>query len=95
MKLHQRVRTVSVEQFAGAPYRSMVRGDLGAEVVKIKSSLIGGDPVAHPAKSELSLLANAIKIDGQRPNRVVCSQIGADDEAYVAGLAASQGAAFP
>ena len=38
------VRIVSVEQFGAAPYGSMFLADLGAEVIKVENSAIGGDP---------------------------------------------------
>ena len=38
------VRIISVEQFGAAPYGSMFLADLGAEVIKVENSAIGGDP---------------------------------------------------
>ena len=38
------VRIVSVEQFGAAPYGTMFLADLGAEVIKVENSTIGGDP---------------------------------------------------
>jgi len=38
------VRIVSIEQFGAAPYGSMFLADLGAEVIKVENSAIGGDP---------------------------------------------------
>ena len=38
------VRIVSVEQFGAAPSGSMFLADLGAEVIKVENSAIGGDP---------------------------------------------------
>jgi crotonobetainyl-CoA:carnitine CoA-transferase CaiB-like acyl-CoA transferase len=44
MKLLQGMRIVSIEQFAAAPYGTMLLADLGAEVVKVENAAIGGDP---------------------------------------------------
>jgi crotonobetainyl-CoA:carnitine CoA-transferase CaiB-like acyl-CoA transferase len=44
MKPLHGVRIVSVEQFGAAPYGTMLLADLGAEVIKIENSAIGGDP---------------------------------------------------
>jgi crotonobetainyl-CoA:carnitine CoA-transferase CaiB-like acyl-CoA transferase len=44
MKPLSGVRIVSVEQFGAAPYGSMFLADLGAEVIKVENSAIGGDP---------------------------------------------------
>jgi crotonobetainyl-CoA:carnitine CoA-transferase CaiB-like acyl-CoA transferase len=44
MKPLNGVRIVSVEQFGAAPYGTMLLADLGAEVIKIENSAIGGDP---------------------------------------------------
>jgi crotonobetainyl-CoA:carnitine CoA-transferase CaiB-like acyl-CoA transferase len=51
--------------------------------------------VSHPAKPELRVLANPIKIDGQRLEQAACSQFGADTKAYVAGLQATKRAGSP
>jgi crotonobetainyl-CoA:carnitine CoA-transferase CaiB-like acyl-CoA transferase len=51
--------------------------------------------VSHPAKPELRVLANPIKIDGQRLEQAACSQFGADTETYVAGLQATKRAGSP
>ena len=39
--------------------------------------------VRHPANPELRLLANPIKVNGQRMQSVACSQLGEDNEAYL------------
>lgn len=39
--------------------------------------------ISHPAKPEMRVLANPIKIDGQRLNQVPCSPFGADNAVYV------------
>jgi crotonobetainyl-CoA:carnitine CoA-transferase CaiB-like acyl-CoA transferase len=44
MKPLSGVRILSVEQFGAAPYGSMFLADLGAEVIKVENSAIGGDP---------------------------------------------------
>jgi crotonobetainyl-CoA:carnitine CoA-transferase CaiB-like acyl-CoA transferase len=44
MKPLQGVRIVSVEQFGAGPYGTMLLADLGAEVIKIENSAVGGDP---------------------------------------------------
>jgi crotonobetainyl-CoA:carnitine CoA-transferase CaiB-like acyl-CoA transferase len=44
MKPLHGVRIVSVEQFGAAPYGTMLLADLGAEVIKVENSAIGGDP---------------------------------------------------
>jgi crotonobetainyl-CoA:carnitine CoA-transferase CaiB-like acyl-CoA transferase len=44
MKPLNGVRIVSIEQFGAAPYGSMFLADLGAEVIKVENSAIGGDP---------------------------------------------------
>lgn len=49
--------------------------------------------VSHPAKCDLHVLANPIKINGQRVDQVVCSQLGADNETYLAESQALGGAA--
>jgi len=38
------VRIISIEQFGAAPYGSMFLADLGAEVIKVENTAIGGDP---------------------------------------------------
>jgi crotonobetainyl-CoA:carnitine CoA-transferase CaiB-like acyl-CoA transferase len=42
--------------------------------------------VPHPAKADLKLLANPLKIDGVRPEQRVCSPLGADNEALLGSL---------
>jgi len=44
MKPLHGVRIVSVEQFGAGPYATMLLADLGAEVIKVESAAIGGDP---------------------------------------------------
>jgi crotonobetainyl-CoA:carnitine CoA-transferase CaiB-like acyl-CoA transferase len=39
--------------------------------------------VPHPAKADLKLLANPLRIDGVRPEQKVCSPLGADNEALL------------
>ena len=39
--------------------------------------------IAHPAKPEMRVLANPIKINGQRLSQTPCSPFGADNAAYV------------
>jgi crotonobetainyl-CoA:carnitine CoA-transferase CaiB-like acyl-CoA transferase len=36
--------------------------------------------VPHPAKADFKMLANPLKIDGDRPQQTVCSALGADNE---------------
>jgi crotonobetainyl-CoA:carnitine CoA-transferase CaiB-like acyl-CoA transferase len=48
--------------------------------------------VPHPAKADLRLLANPLKIDSVRPEQKVCSPLGADNEALL-GPAHSRAAA--
>lgn len=45
--------------------------------------------VAHPAKPELKLLANPIKVNGQRLEQAVCSPLGADNASVFASLVSS------
>jgi crotonobetainyl-CoA:carnitine CoA-transferase CaiB-like acyl-CoA transferase len=44
MKPLHGVRIVSVEQFGAGPYATMLLADLGAEVIKVENTSIGGDP---------------------------------------------------
>jgi len=44
MKLLEGLKIVSIEQFAAAPYGTMLLADLGATVIKIENAAIGGDP---------------------------------------------------
>ena len=39
--------------------------------------------VPHPAKPDFKMLANPLKIDGQRPTQTVCAALGADNEALL------------
>ncbi|TAJ83594.1 CaiB/BaiF CoA-transferase family protein [Reyranella sp.] len=39
--------------------------------------------VPHPAKGELRVLANPLRIDGQRPSQAACSLLGADNESVL------------
>jgi len=36
--------------------------------------------VPHPVKGRLGVLANPIRIDGERPAQAACSPLGADNE---------------
>jgi crotonobetainyl-CoA:carnitine CoA-transferase CaiB-like acyl-CoA transferase len=36
--------------------------------------------VPHPVKGELRVLANPLRIDGERPKQAACSPLGADNE---------------
>ena len=45
--------------------------------------------VAHPAKPELKVLANPIKLNGQRLEQAVCSPLGADNASVFASLVSS------
>jgi crotonobetainyl-CoA:carnitine CoA-transferase CaiB-like acyl-CoA transferase len=42
--------------------------------------------VSHPAKAEMRVLANPIKINGQRLDQKACSPFGADNASYVGGM---------
>ncbi|SKA33530.1 Crotonobetainyl-CoA:carnitine CoA-transferase CaiB [Enhydrobacter aerosaccus] len=39
--------------------------------------------VSHPTKGELRVLANPIRIDGERPAQAACSPLGADNATYL------------
>jgi crotonobetainyl-CoA:carnitine CoA-transferase CaiB-like acyl-CoA transferase len=39
--------------------------------------------VPHPAKADLKMFANPLKIDGERPSQTVCSALGADNAAIL------------
>ncbi len=39
--------------------------------------------VPHPAKGELRILANPLRIDGERPSQAACSPLGADNATYL------------
>lgn len=41
--------------------------------------------VAHPARAELRVLANPIRVDGERLSQAACSPLGADTAALLAG----------
>lgn len=45
--------------------------------------------IAHPANPELKVLANPLKVNGQRLEQAVCSQLGADNVSVFAGLESS------
>lgn len=45
--------------------------------------------IAHPANPELKVLANPLKLNGQRLEQAVCSQLGADNASVFAGLESS------
>ena len=46
--------------------------------------------VPHPAREGLRVLANPLKIDGQRPEQVAARDLGADTEAVLAELASAK-----
>jgi crotonobetainyl-CoA:carnitine CoA-transferase CaiB-like acyl-CoA transferase len=46
--------------------------------------------VPHPAREGLRVLANPLKIDGQRPEQVAARDLGADTEAVLAELATAE-----
>ena len=39
--------------------------------------------VPHPAKGELRVLANPLRIDGERPSQAACSPLGADNDTFL------------
>jgi hypothetical protein len=39
--------------------------------------------VPHPAKGELRVIANPIRIDGERLAQVACAPLGADNESLL------------
>jgi crotonobetainyl-CoA:carnitine CoA-transferase CaiB-like acyl-CoA transferase len=51
--------------------------------------------VSHPAKPDLRVLANPIKIDGQRLEQAACSPFGADTETYVGEVRSTERAGSP
>jgi crotonobetainyl-CoA:carnitine CoA-transferase CaiB-like acyl-CoA transferase len=46
--------------------------------------------VPHPARADLRVLANPLKIDGQRPQQAAARDLGADTEAVLAELASAK-----
>jgi crotonobetainyl-CoA:carnitine CoA-transferase CaiB-like acyl-CoA transferase len=46
--------------------------------------------VPHPARADLRVLANPLKIDGQRLAQVAARDLGADTEAVLAELASAK-----
>ena len=48
--------------------------------------------VVHPARSDLRVLANPLKIDGKRLEQVAAPNLGADTEAVLAELPAAKSA---
>ncbi|MBV8190848.1 MAG: CoA transferase, partial [Alphaproteobacteria bacterium] len=38
--------------------------------------------VAHPVKGRLRVLANPLRIDGERPAQAACSPLGADNQTF-------------
>jgi crotonobetainyl-CoA:carnitine CoA-transferase CaiB-like acyl-CoA transferase len=51
--------------------------------------------VSHPAKPDLRVLANPIKIDGQRLEQAACSPFGADTDSYVPEMRTTERAGSP
>ena len=47
--------------------------------------------VPHPADPEFRMLANPLKIDGERPSQAVCSPLGADNASLLAAPAGGAG----
>jgi hypothetical protein len=47
-------------------------------------------PVPHPAKPDFKMLANPLKIDGERLEQRVCAALGADNDVLL-GPCASPG----
>ncbi len=47
------------------------------------------ETLAHPEEPELKVLANPIKLNGERLERAVCSQLGADNASVFSSLASS------
>ena len=39
--------------------------------------------VPHPVKGELRVIANPIRIDGERPAQAACSPLGADNHSLL------------
>ena len=46
--------------------------------------------IAHPAKPEMRVLSNPIKINGQRLSQAPCSAFGADNPAYVGNVRSTE-----
>jgi crotonobetainyl-CoA:carnitine CoA-transferase CaiB-like acyl-CoA transferase len=51
--------------------------------------------ISHPAKPGMRVLANPIKINGQRLDQAPCSAFGADTAAYVGEVRATKRAGSP
>ena len=51
--------------------------------------------VSHPAKAEMRVLANPIKINGQRLDQKPCSPFGADNASYVDGMRTTERTGSP
>ena len=51
--------------------------------------------VSHPAKAEMRVLANPIKINGQRLDQKACPPFGADNASYVGGTRSTERAGSP
>jgi crotonobetainyl-CoA:carnitine CoA-transferase CaiB-like acyl-CoA transferase len=51
--------------------------------------------VSHPAKAEMRVLANPIKINGQRLDQKACPPFGADNASYVGGTRTTERAGSP
>jgi crotonobetainyl-CoA:carnitine CoA-transferase CaiB-like acyl-CoA transferase len=51
--------------------------------------------VSHPAKAEMRVLANPIKINGQRLDQKPCSPFGADNASYDGGMRTTERAGSP
>jgi crotonobetainyl-CoA:carnitine CoA-transferase CaiB-like acyl-CoA transferase len=49
--------------------------------------------VPHPAKPDMRMLANPIKVDGRRLDQAVCPPLGADNGTYLADTALAKRAA--
>ena len=51
--------------------------------------------IAHPAKPDMRVLSNPIKINGQRLSQAPCSAFGADNPAYVGNVRSTEPAGSP
>jgi hypothetical protein len=51
--------------------------------------------ISHPLKSDMRVLANPIKINGQRLSQAPCSQFGADNPHYVGKERSAEPAGSP